>query len=752
MGPQGSTSSCGDRGNDLRRGRFFFAIQIPAIFFVSVLYADSLAIYHGSFDPPTQADERIVRCVLGDRSLSSRCEELGKAISRVVILVNEGGEEETFASTRERVLMSEKAFQEFSDRVEVLASTPAEASERTRALLADSAIEQVFYIIRQEPDLNLEVPADNQAKIIWLRFPLEHENGSRDPSSRPQVAGGAREVVKKLGLYQPLDEHLVDLQKSLFNESWAAFLNDLTAACPFSLTREACERLTLKWQTIWVTDENQAKKMDRRRRLFEQNLLVYKPSQSEDRWAERFVRTAMKPLDATEEKKKLQAVAQDLVAKTVQGYPYGKVHRLRRMDIQAGSSSVQPWTVAERPLECSAPDGRYHMDIDRYLADRFPEAFARFLENELRHASSIPIELYVHNHSVEQAYEFHRRDRFETFYFLQTRRGQQHRDIHLALRTEPRAYRIIFTSVRGNNRQANVLCQIQRAGVFGRYRFVQSGKEQPLFVLNAQGRSLTLDENDLLLFGFKGNWSRTLTALNWERTPLVTTGLDIDLFTQPLIKRKLIVARNVYGDDTDIVLKTLYDKGLRRVVYLGSAGAVADYRIGDVIIPNEFVTRKHGSVPFPDNFAADFLPALSNSLTVHGRRRHGWVPTLFHETKDLLLHWRAESIGAVDVEGWHLGKFARGHPDLKMAAFFVISDATLGESTITETNAHRGIIDGSVNRLISFLVRELLHPEGFAFNEMRPYTTVEAPKPGSRTSPAHSTGPPVNMSVTAPAE
>jgi hypothetical protein len=39
-----------------------------------------------------------------------------------------------------------------------------------------------------------------------------------------------------------------------------------------------------------------------------------------------------------------------------------------------------------------------------------------------------------------------------------------------------------------------------------------------------------------------------------------------------------------------------------------------------------------------------------------------------------------------------------------MTAFFVISDQTLGDSTIGEDEAHLNIIDESVYRLVAFLL------------------------------------------------
>jgi uridine phosphorylase len=341
--------------------------------------------------------------------------------------------------------------------------------------------------------------------------------------------------------------------------------------------------------------------------------------------------------------------------------------------------------------------------MDQYLADRFPRAFAVFLKEGARRRSSLPIDLYVHNHPVGEAYEFHRRDGYTTFYFLQTRRGQLHRDIYLAVKSHPLAYRVVLTSVRGNDRQANVLCQIQRTHVFSNYRLVESRQAQRLFVFNSFGASLRLNREDWLLLGFKGNWSRLLVAQNWRQYPLVKEGLDIDLFTHPMTKQKIVVARNAYGDDTDIVLKSFYKKGLRQILYLGAAGAVANYRVGDVVIPNEFTDRHYNSVRLKENFAAAYQSELAPFVTVYSGKRQGWVQSLFDETKDVLLDWRKNAVVSVDIEGLYLARFAKAHSDLRIAALFVISDETLGDITIEETNAVRKRIDQSVDKLLAVL-------------------------------------------------
>ena len=351
------------------------------------------------------------------------------------------------------------------------------------------------------------------------------------------------------------------------------------------------------------------------------------------------------------------------------------------------------------------------MDIVDYTSDRFPLAFAAFLREQFRKRSISPTELYVHNQAVEAAYEFHRRDGFDTLYFLQTRRGQLHRDIYLAVRTKPLAYRVFFTNVRGRDQEADVFCQIYHSGTFSSFHWIQARPGLRLFVFNPSGSSLKLNDKDWLLFGFKGKWTKILLEQGWQLQPLVKEGLDIGLFTHPMIKQRLVVARNVYGDDANIILDTFYKKGIRQVVYLGTSGAIANYQVGDVTIPNQVVDSNKNSVPFQRNLARAYSAELASRVTVHEGTKHGRVQTVYQETLALLSDWKSRSVAAIDVEGIYLARFTRSHDDLKMSAFFVISDETLGDSTIGEDEARLNIIDESVYKLVAFLLPKILPPK-----------------------------------------
>jgi uridine phosphorylase len=514
-----------------------------------------------------------------------------------------------------------------------------------------------------------------------------------------------KQVIDKLSLYEEVSEDLAALQKSLFEESWRGFLRDLKSACPGTLNGKDCGRLAPSWEKVAIVDQDQAPKDS------STDFLVYKRAQSEDRWAEKFTDTALRSLQGSASSEKLKTVAEHISAKMYQGYPEGKLFHLRKVSVQIKRPSREPPRVSQKPVACSAPAGKYNMDIVQYTADRFPKAFGVFLREQFPTRSILPSDLYAHNQAVEDAYAFHQRDGYSTFYFLQTRRGQLHRNIYLAVRAKPHGYRVVFTNLRGLDQEADVYCQIYHSGTFSSMRAVQSKRELPLFVFNTNGISLKLNASDWLLFGFKGKWEKVLLEKNWQRHPLVKEGLDIDLFIHPTIKQRLVIARNVYGDDANIILDTFYKKGIRQMVYLGTAGAIADYQVGDVVTPNEFIDNNNVSVPFQQNLASAYHAELSKQVTVHDQTKHGRVPTIYHETLALLFNWRAKSIAAMDVEGFYLAKFARSHADLKMAALFVISDQTLGASTIDDSEARLDVIDESVYKLVTFFLPKVSSPQ-----------------------------------------
>jgi uridine phosphorylase len=722
---------------------FAVAFVTLSVLLPPMAIAATVGFYAGTFDPPTQAEIAMLRCALGDASVQKECAETGKTIARLVVSVNQSHDEDTPASARERALMVKKALDKYGNRVEAVTG-PGSREEKTRGLLENKNIDRVIEFIDSGSYQALKAAEVTQdPRLQWMVFSLKQPGSpapALDPKTLPanvklfveieQPPGGSssavqkviqsggsatslndpavKAVIEKLSLYHEVSEDLAKLQRSLFEESWQGFLSDLKSACPSILDQQACAGLVSKWETVSIRDADQISLTDRKDAAAD--FLVYKKAQSEDRWAEKFTDTALRPLQGFANYTKLQPVAEHMSSKIYQGYPEGKLFHLRKVSVQTKRPAGEPPTVSQKPVACSAPAGKYHMDIVQYTADRFPKAFAVFLREQFPTRSILPSDLYAHNQTVEDAYAFHQRDGYNTFYFLQTRRGQLHRNIYLAVRAKPHAYRVVFTNLRGVDQEADVYCQISHSGTFSSMHSVQSKRELPLFVFNPDGISLKLNDRDWLLFGFKGKWEKVLLEQNWQRHRLVKEGLDIDLFTHPSIKQRLVIARNVYGDDANIIMNTFYKKGIRQVVYLGTAGAIANHRVGDVVTPNEFIDNNNVSVPFQQNLAHTYRTELSNQVTVHDQTKHGRVPTVYHETQALLLNWKAGSIAAMDVEGFYLARFARSHRDLKLAAVFVISDQTLGASTIDDSEARLNVIDESVYKLVAFFLPKVLSP------------------------------------------
>jgi phosphopantetheine adenylyltransferase len=719
----------------MRRFTLFSLWVFLSAIFPPMAAAAAVGFFAGTFDPPTQAEIALVRCALGEAGMRPQCGEIGAPLARVVISIKESSDGDTLASARERALMVQRALQKYAGRVEIV--TAAGNPEQTaRDLLRDRNVEQLVRFIDADSYRALEAAAVTQdPKLQWVIFLLKPEQNPTNPKTlpanvkllspiaqggtvaevrKPLPGGGTtnittdpqvKNVIDRLSLYQEVGDDLAPLQRSLFDESWTGFVRDLKYACPSVVNDKDCAALAAYWQRVAIVDPTQTNTKDA-----SSDLLIYKRAQSEDRWAEKFTETAMRPLRGSASYGQFKPVAEDMSSKVYEGYPEGKLFHLRKVFVQARPAKERP-KLSENPVPCTAPPGKYNMNIVEYTTDRFPEAFAAFLKAEFRRGPISPADLYVHNRTVQEAYEFHRRDGYNIFYFLQTRRGQLHRDIYLAVKPNPRSYRVVFTNVRGRDQAADVFCQISRSGTFSRYHSVESKPGLPLFVFNPTGLSLKLNAKDWLLFGFKGKWEKVLREQNWQRQPLVQQGLDIDLFTHPTVKQRLVIARNVYGDDANIIIDTFYRKGVRQVIYLGTAGAIAGYRVGAVVTPDEFIDNNGVSAPFRQNLAHAYNAELAKQVTVHDQTKHGRVPTIYHETLALLLNWKEKSIAAMDVEGFYLAQFANRHKDLKMAALFVISDQTLGASTIDDSEARLDVIDDSVYKLVGFFLPKVVGPQ-----------------------------------------
>ncbi len=601
-----------------------------------------------------------------------------------------------------------------------------------------------------------------------LSSTLAREKIARGDSLHEILDPNVIRFIEDMGLYLPLHPELNGLSQAMFQEGFEDFKNDIKNSCPHLLQRPSdCSELLMQ--------------------IHSKAQVVYKERQSQSRWAEKYVDAVLETVKDRINHNRMSAELPYLVSGLFQGRPYGKLPHLTPLNfrskvlldshsipeyqssaagkIQLSSRHSSAFSVKPaKDLFCSAEEPfaektNYNMDIDRYLYDRFPQSLKAFLLNK-RQENQLPEEaLLMSNQSLEgvlknlKAFNGLNRET-EHFYFVQTRRGQPHRRLYLNYNTATKKYRLIATQVNGEDRRANVFCQLKLSGTFNQYQDLFTEESDEFFKFNQEGNRLQLTDQDVLLFGFKTAWIEELQktfGAHWKRTPLTEGNApsNLEMFEWPdsipftfsgaskekasvmgsrnsehkslegrkPALRRIFLARNVFGDEAAFILDRFYQKGLRKVIYLGTAGAIYDLNVGSVVIPSSFVDQNLKTIPFDSSWAlrlsqniptkVSASPSLS-PLSFFTGHKQAWAPHLFDETTDLLMRWRQNQVASVDVEGYHMAKFRYTHPNFKMAHFYIISDQTLGSKTIDQSNSQSKVIAETVHQLIQALIPQIL--------------------------------------------
>src|SRR5262252_8777402 len=145
---------------------FPVAFATTAVLFPAMAIAATVGFYAGTFDPPTLREMAMVGCAFGDASVHKDCQDIGKKISLVVVVVNQAGDEDPLASTRERVLMVKKALQKYADRVEIVTG---DSEEKARSLLGDKNVEQMIRFVDEESyEAARSSPANQDPRLLWV--------------------------------------------------------------------------------------------------------------------------------------------------------------------------------------------------------------------------------------------------------------------------------------------------------------------------------------------------------------------------------------------------------------------------------------------------------------------------------------------------------------------------------------------------------------------------------------------------------
>jgi len=601
--------------------------------------------------------------------------------------------------------------------------------------LKDVEITQKFNQQNEKDKLSVKAMIEAHADSVVLFPKLAQYNHLSSTLARNNIEQGlpldqvlAPEVIKIIknsGFYLKLPTELSKLHQSMFIEGFNDFINDIEKGCPNILYLHP-DRCTVVLKQI----RSKAK-------------ITYKEGGSESRWAEKYIEAILNSIIDENEREVFDKNISYMITASFQGKPYGKLPHLtpvsfpfekvfssmRKKQNQLAIPSIQPLSSDITDLNCFAEKyflnkKNYNMDIDRYLYDRFPVSLKEFLLKKRDQKQLSEKSLFISNQALIETlqrsyrYDVNQNQDFdvqtENFYFIQTRRGQPHRKLYLGYNSITKAYRLIATQVTGMDRRANVFCQLKLLGIFDQFQDLSvkpNEFENEFFQLNSTGENLKLNSNDILLFGFKTAWIEEMDVAHWKRTKLINSGdSDLELFenTTSLNKApRIIFARNVFGDEAKSILSYLYKRGLRKVIYIGTAGAVMNLKIGSIVIPNSFIDQNLKIFPFDQSWALSLSQNFSPEISILSGKKQAWAPHLFDETIHQLIHWRKHGVGSIDIEGYHMAQFREIHPDLKMANFYIISDQTLGTTTIEQSNSQTKLIANTVHYIIKALIPQI---------------------------------------------
>ena len=374
-------------------------------------------------------------------------------------------------------------------------------------------------------------------------------------------------------------------------------------------------------------------------------------------------------------------------------------------DQTAATLKIRPIKLASYAHEAS----EYTMNIPSYNDGNFPEPL-------LTYAGATPT-IYVHAGNPDQALSFHASDGVSTFFEVYSRSDQRHRRLFLG-KGKNGVGRLILTNVFGKDRLQHVLMQIAAAYKAQQVTYVEHPSSEPYIALTSSGKQLNVTAQDIAFLGFRykvqDNFAPIFGATFSDYAVLRTNAWTGNIAhatpigVMTLQGHNIFATRNEFGDESYQIIEHLYQRGVRKFIYLGTAGAVNEsVRLGAIMLPSAI---SYEGTTFPISnvlLGPDLAQSLSDSRFV-AKSHHGWVPAVLSETTAFLKSQQKSGVDAIDIEGKYMAEFARLHGDVKLGMAYVISDHTLGQITLEQyDDASLDTVNSSSNFLVQILAKQL---------------------------------------------
>jgi nicotinic acid mononucleotide adenylyltransferase/uridine phosphorylase len=653
---------------------FRFVLTVVFLVGASPVFG-AIAIYTGSFDPLTKVHEAIIRATAAD-----------PRVEHMYVIVNASGVKNFNTSSYQRIQIIEAALSDLRDKVEIK-SVPQEGKDQfirdlavgheTISVLGEDSFsvlpkdlleapgrEWLVYRRAGSQPIATEGYKNVHLKEISSAFPETSSSLARTLIGKPELnnylSPAVLTLIQREGFYrEETNPDIEVLQKLLFQASFENFKADLKSLAP-----------QVDFSDLMAPP--------------------YKATQTPDAWAESFMSSALRATHYAG----TQALSfwRSLVSISFsfpRRQPKPKVAFVHATEMTpAKASKILSKTKSTlKPVRTSD----FSMDVQDYAGDRFPRPLVDFVNN---HKAS----LYLHNTSDRDAVEFHRRQGFTQFYSFKSPDSHPDAVDLLAYSAKTGKYRFILSGFAAQDRKAQVKTHLAASGILVPVYEIEHATARPLFQLTPAGKDLRLSAEDLVVIGFKNRLSPLLPNLaSWQSTQVTESGTDMTVYTKE--GRRILFVKNVYGDETQILLEYLKAIGAKKIVYMGTAGGLGKtLNIGDVLLPTKIKTE--GTTwSFPNS--TYLLGDLSKSgASVKNNVVHGWVQTLLSETTSFLKKEQTNGVESLDIETKYLAEFLVQNPSIHGAVALVVSDLPLGTITYDQHNITIAKVNESLMKIM----------------------------------------------------
>ena len=315
----------------------------------------------------------------------------------------------------------------------------------------------------------------------------------------------------------------------------------------------------------------------------------------------------------------------------------------------------------------------------------------------------------MHDGLPDEVRRFHADDGFPEFFTISDKVGGPRYIRYLARSPSTGMVRLVFPIAGSDNMarmidQLSVLLEEGGAREGGRRGFVNRVShvlKAPGFSMPEELESALFGAEDILLIGMQRRSRNLLLGSGeWELVSSLENGVEI--LRHKSSGKRLVNVRILYGDASFDLAEAFYRKGIRRVIHLGTAGALdPGFAVGDIVTPREFST--------PEGVVTDFsnVKVLLPENVPRHIVRHGWVNSVLSETKGLIQTMAEQGIQSLDVEGMYMGKFAGKHPDAFVSSIMIVSDHLYGKETYDRLNENME----KVERTLSLALIKMISAE-----------------------------------------